>query len=185
MDAITLLCMEQLQPVVFSLANTAGFLLGSRYIWNCENVTSGLGIVLYYLSVWPRVQLHNLVNAMSNKFLPISAMLKFAQRLMSLTAGLLAQNILWVCESFSQCDIALFLHVFKPLISFFYSEVFRAWVWEQKGVTAKSSRVCCGILWNLNCAIWDFLDVILSAYFSCLMSFKFSKTSQLLYIHQH
>lgn len=31
---------------------------------------------------------------MHNKFLPISAILKFAQRLMSPTSGLLAQNIL-------------------------------------------------------------------------------------------
>lgn len=101
---------------------------------------------------------------------------------MSLAAGLLAQNVLWGCESFSQCDIVLFLHVFKPLISFFYSEVFRAWAWEQKGVRAKSSPTCCEILWKLSWAIWDFLDVTLSGYFSCLVSFKFSKTWRLLHI---
>lgn len=60
-----------------------------------ENVISGLVIVLYYFSVWPRVQLHNLVT-MYNKFLPVSAILKFAQRLMSLISGLPAQNILLV-----------------------------------------------------------------------------------------
>lgn len=61
MGAITVLCMGGLQPVVLSLANTAVFLLGSRYISNCENVIWGLGIVLSPLSVWPSVQLHNLV----------------------------------------------------------------------------------------------------------------------------
>lgn len=117
-----------------------------------------------------------------NKFLPISAMLKFAQRLMSLTSGLLAQNILWVGVSFSQCDTVFFLKVFKPFNSFFCSGVFRARVWEQKGASAKSSSICSEISGNLNYVIWDFLAFTLSGYFSCLTSFIFSKTSQLLCI---
>lgn len=110
----------------------------------------------------------------SNKCLPISATLKFAQKLIFLTSGLPAQNVFWVGVSFNQCVMwhNFLLKVFKPWSSFlfflfifyyfFNSKVFRAFIWEQKRVYVKSSNICSEIFWNWNYINWCVLALTLS-----------------------